>query len=518
MVGTVWLSIVITANLLIAITNHCLASATGDIVILTTLPYEIGVAPDIKQTGAAFDLAAENMTKFNRDRNLTGSMTVKYLFDASTSSLIRSCGDVAGRSAQLLAEYRYRQTDARTCYAIVTSPIAASGTFLGYSTVLLEILRYYKWYRATILVEIKAIATFYRDLASLILDRIKILLPETVQFQMERFDMDATISEGVTSALIFARSRSRVIILLATGITARAILEKTGSLEMSNGEYVFIIVQPLEADVYGQRSQFQHSANDTNLNAFRSLLFVAFGSFGNSLDQLNAKIRSRAKTVYNTTLSAAVEPLDSYAIQTSHAIVELFATVCREMDSKGGSNCSSGLATANHVRNKSFHLSTGALYIDSAHIRNLDLLISGFNSSTRVMQSIGTYSWSSRKLIWDTERAIDWPTVDGQPPRDVPLCGFSGDQGICAEKAMSKVLTPSAVTTVSLLLISAITGFILRWRSLARHGLAGGPNPADWWRLDQRPTPHPRNSSAVTLPDTRSTIRGDINSNRKVAQ
>ncbi|OQV25005.1 hypothetical protein BV898_01213 [Hypsibius exemplaris] len=496
-----------------------------DIELVTSLPYSIGIAPDIKMTGAAFDLAAESVMR--QERFINASMEVsqttmdvrlKHLFDASSAARIRTCDDISDSSAQMLSEYFYRKIEEGTCYAVVSSPcddergifslarefdwplfstglskpnfydpnlggpttVAASGTFIGYAKVVVEILRYYGWYSATILVEAKAIATFYRDIGNLVLEQAKLLPTPEQLFAIERLTVDTTDPEAISAAMTFAKGRSRAIVLLATGVGALKLLDATGPLGMTNGEYAFINVQPLQGDTYGKLSQFQHPLNDTTLNAFRSLLFVAYGSSGSDLKGLNTAITERAKTAYNVTFPAGIQPLDLYAVQTSYAIVELFATVVKEMYAKNSSRgrCS-GREVARRMADRSFRLGTGELFINSDRIRNLDLQISGFNSTTRAMQTIGSYQWNTAQLVWNTDRAVDWPTTDGRPPANTPSCGFSGDQGICLGKGSTSIGTiviPIAVCAV-LLIVFLIIG---RWYVLVQ-----SRKTADkWWQAD----------------------------------
>ena len=75
----------------------------------------------------------------------------------------------------------------------------------------LELLQYYKWFRATILVEAKAIATFYRDVGNLIVDQIK-QRPQRLKalFEVEQYTVDTTgPDEMLDAALLLAKRRSR---------------------------------------------------------------------------------------------------------------------------------------------------------------------------------------------------------------------------------------------------------------------------------------------------------------------
>ena len=58
------------------------------------------------------------------------------------------------------------------------------------------------------------------------------------------------------------------------------------------------------------------------------------------------------------------------------------------MNANGGPGSCSGREVARRMSNRTFNVATGEMFINAARIRNLDLHIYGFNSSTRIMQVI----------------------------------------------------------------------------------------------------------------------------------
>ena len=66
-------------------------------------------------------------------------------------------------------------------------------------------------------------------------------------------------------------------------------------------------------------------------------------------------------------------------------------------------------------------------------------------------QPVAKYEWAKEKrLTWINGSRIEWPTADGQPPPDIPECGFSGSDGQCAAKGQKN----SWILIILLLLIS----------------------------------------------------------------
>ena len=88
-----------------------------NINIVTALPYNVGVAVDIVRTGAAFDIAVEEVNRKYREDGL--NITVTYLYNG----LDRTCDVVSSRTAQLVGEYHYRhgQEQLNTCFSLVAT-------------------------------------------------------------------------------------------------------------------------------------------------------------------------------------------------------------------------------------------------------------------------------------------------------------------------------------------------------------------------------------------------------------
>jgi hypothetical protein len=88
--------------------------------------------------------------------------------------------------------------------------VAIGGALSGYATVVLEILAYYKWYHATILVEaVKIVSPFYKDVANLLLQSSR---QSILPFAMELYSLDSSSNESIKTALGFVKRRSRGMI------------------------------------------------------------------------------------------------------------------------------------------------------------------------------------------------------------------------------------------------------------------------------------------------------------------
>ncbi|OQV25008.1 hypothetical protein BV898_01216 [Hypsibius exemplaris] len=495
------------------------SSWAKNLEIITSLPYNIGLAVDVQRTAGAFDLAAEGVVRTSYHRQIPMNISIKHLFNADNSHLVQSCRDVEALSSQMLAEYYIKHGRSDTCYAVVSSvcsdsigiasfvkgfdlplfsngitkrdfvdanlgsPAAVSicGVFSSYSQVVIEILRAYAWYRVTVIIDMSAVSNFYRDLATVLLEDASKARNQH-PFEMELYRLtDAT---AIVDALKFAKSRSRVLVLVAAGLITVQILGAADSLGLSEtGEYAFINIQPLLGVEFSNVSHFLPLISNTNSTALRSLIVVSYGLSANNMRGLNARIADRVKTVSNLTWPYGSQPLDSFSIQTSYDVVEVFAAAIQEI-SRNGSGPSgedqhcSGLKVVEYLRNRTFHLTAGEAFIDPERIRNLDLQIYAYNTSTSDIQVIGKFNWRSTQLVWDGSYVVEWPTTGGLPPKNIPPCGFSDDQGMCAVKGQR--LTPITQAVAAAVVVSATVIFaLILWRALEGHKI----NRSGWWKL-----------------------------------
>ncbi|OQV19958.1 hypothetical protein BV898_05963 [Hypsibius exemplaris] len=418
---------------------------------------------DSQWVGPAFDVAAERVQR--RFGSRASQIRATYLGDETAAN----CDDFSAHSARRISEYYFKNENVSTpgtCYALVTSrkccchrlplsdgvppsstrslpanEIAIFGAVWGYSQVLLKILQDFGWYHATILTEVTPkFGIFYTNLeislvamSHIIHMEKRITLTQRMISTADRF----TIQDGLS----FAKTKSRVLIILAPIGSVIRILKETPFVGMSDGDFEFPV--------------------------FRSLLMLTYYPTGQELMQLNEEIETRAQTAYHSAYPKNTKPLDNVPVRAAYDIVELLAAVLytsrsvensSRVTTEGTSteNPCGGLKFAKATTNRSFALSTEPAFVDSNRIRNIDLDIFAFNTTLRSMTSVGSYDWTKHAIMWSKNYSIDWPTVGGTPPLDVPACGYSGLEGLCAAAALRQTITAVA-SSVSALLVLGIT-------------------------------------------------------------
>ncbi|OWA54878.1 hypothetical protein BV898_19270 [Hypsibius exemplaris] len=465
----------------LVVSVRAVAIAGAFTLLLFLMGSALYLSVDLLHMAPAMDVAIEKVQASHHDIGIT----MEHLFNTS----FRSCDEVASQSVSMLSEYVYNSKRSTDCYAILTtgcadssgiaslargrdwllfsnsmasnsflnpdigSPtaVALMGTYVGYARVLLEIMSYYAWYHATIFVEGKALTPFYKFLASQLMTSSR---ASVKPFTLELLTMIDNSHLTVKAVLERAKLRSRVIILLTLGTTAVQILRRANDASMADGDY------PSQVDEYGTIDHFAYPLNDSVSRIYQSLFFLTYRPGGDELKALNSAIIRRSANAYNVTYADGHLPLDLPPIKSSYEAVELFVKAATELkhlsDECGGVNLVGKLA------NRTARLSTGDVLISGDRSRNLDLNIFGFNTTTGTMQIIGTYMWASGNLHWSTDRQITWPGINGTAPRDVPVCGFTGIDGICAASVISTKNVAVAAALASMLFLTGST-ICLRW-------------------------------------------------------
>ncbi|OQV14296.1 hypothetical protein BV898_11531 [Hypsibius exemplaris] len=199
-------------------------------------------------------------------------------------------------------------------------------------------------------------------------------------------------------------------------------------LEKRRITQVFIVIQPQQQGFYGKASGF-NNPNTTNLAAFQSFLYVTFKSpSGAVVTDLNLKLVRQAKALYN--------PLDGFSVMASYDIVDLLAVTVNETAATRvrGSGWS-GRHLAERMSNRNFSLTVGEMYVNEEGVRTLNLDVFAFNTTTNSMQVVNLWNPS------DNGPSVNWATNTGRPPLDVPKCGFSGEDGDCAQQRRASLRT-----------------------------------------------------------------------------
>ncbi|OWA54198.1 hypothetical protein BV898_18610 [Hypsibius exemplaris] len=432
------------------ITITCALTQKTKIEVLVTLQYEMpGYVTNAVFMSPTFEVARDEVMKRHGGQY---NVSVRYFQHKDH----HTCDDINGDAVANVSEYLFRHRREDTCYAIVetgcndqnglsslaaaldvlvftlnmdsmakdfltpksapATTVSSGASSISFCMALVELLDRNNWYHVTVVIETSTtISRFYQMSWVFLLEVTK---QSGLNFQIVPLNVENIISNSdLMKILAESKLRSRVYVLLSTATLALRIMGLTDALGMSNGEYVFINVQPIRTTAYGVPAQFARLANNTsNLNASRSLIFLVpqlKSPTATTLADVNEKISNLTLSQYNYSYNG-VPPLDSGSgARNAIEIVEIFSTLVIERDSallaSGQCGPCSGSQLVDRIANRTFSISSG--------------------------RTIGVFDSTKQRFTFYENKTVPWPTSDGSPPADVPECGFTGQEGRCAAES-----------------------------------------------------------------------------------
>ncbi|XP_034296183.1 guanylate cyclase 2G-like [Pantherophis guttatus] len=256
--------------------------------------------------------------------------------------------------------------------------------------------------------------------------------------------------------LNYISSFARIIVLICNPLDARSILLQAKELGMTNGPYVFFILQQFEA--YFLEETWNHE-NISILDVYQSVFLIALRSYreyknySDFIKELHDKLKEKQPS-YN--LFSLQEELNSYAAYLHDAVL-LYASTVKEMseDKKDFLDGRTLINTLKGYNKTLLYGITGPVHIDELGERKMDY-------SVYDLQESGNSTHFIPVLNFDTHRRTLSPTVEinyidwsfGEIPKDKPVCGFHNEH--CKIQATKG----TALIVMIVLLIITILGTI----------------------------------------------------------
>ncbi|OQV12898.1 Atrial natriuretic peptide receptor 1 [Hypsibius exemplaris] len=231
------------------------------------------------------------------------------------------------------------------------------------------------------------------------------------------------------------------------------------------GSHVFIVLQPTEQVSYGPASLFAFPKEEDK-NLFRSVLYLtSFTPAGDESVALNDVLANRSQVLYGTTLEDGFKPLDLAPVQATFNSAYIFATLVNDSKNAEGAGRLNDAQLCNGRRlrslmvNRTFAFPGGPVYIDPLGYSHVGFVVLASNHERGNYQIVGRYDSFQQIYIWDPQTRLEW--VGTGPPADVPLCGFSGREGICKDQERSMAVTIGAAIVGALAAILLICTVLL---------------------------------------------------------
>ncbi|CAH2323134.1 guanylate cyclase 2G-like [Pelobates cultripes] len=273
---------------------------------------------------------------------------------------------------------------------------------------------------------------------------------------------DSGSLQSLRENLQIVASLARVIVLVTSSEDARLILYEAVQQGLTDGKYVFIMLQQYEVSAFldccGEnfwKDAVSSKMNADILKAYESVFMIAVNSNYSYLSFMK-QVYTRLKGPPFYSEISSEDQVSPYSVYLYDSVL-LYALGLREMI-KQGKNISDGRALTRILKGRRetqvFGFS-GPLSINEDGERFIDYAIYD-------LQHTGNSSGFVPVLLYDsyqrTIRAtpyfsyISW--LGGIPPRDRPVCGFSNE--LCAAKLINTSLLALIVT----LLVTALGGLL----------------------------------------------------------
>ncbi|OQV20658.1 hypothetical protein BV898_05474 [Hypsibius exemplaris] len=226
--------------------------------------------------------------------------------------------------------------------------------------------------------------------------------------------------------------------------------------------------------VYGSSALFSFP-RDEDRDLFRSVLYLtSFAQKGHAAGDLNALLTNRSKTLYGTKLEKGFEPLDLYHIRETYNSVSLFANLVNQSlnqnDIEGYNLTDKELCSGKRLKalavNRTFDLPSGPVFIDANGYRHVDFILLTFNNASGSHQRTAYFNYLQQTYVLDRNVTIEW--VGQRVPLDVPVCGFSGLDGICMYQGITSTTEAGVATVVGLVAVVVILSLIIMIRLKSR--------------------------------------------------
>ncbi|XP_038614331.1 guanylate cyclase 2G-like [Tachyglossus aculeatus] len=259
--------------------------------------------------------------------------------------------------------------------------------------------------------------------------------------------------------LIYLSTVSRIIILICSSADTKAILVAVEKLGLTNGKFVFFVLQQFEDNFW---KEILGNQNDHLLKAYESVFLIALSSYGEYfkhyefMKQVYEKLKDQP---FFSSLSSyeQVSPYSAYL----HDAVLLYALAVREM-LKSGKDFHNGRELVNTLKgyNKTqLHGITGLVQIDELGIRQMDYSVYALQNTGNSSHFIPLLNYDShRKIISPTRYFFNISWSDGSLPTDRPTCGFFRE--LCNTSFTSMTVILIAILLVSALGAATVMGFL----------------------------------------------------------
>ncbi|GAV06918.1 hypothetical protein RvY_16827 [Ramazzottius varieornatus] len=248
---------------------------------------------------------------------------------------------------------------------------------------------------------------------------------------------------------------------------------------MTGSEYVYLFPYPFTRPPLFAPLKWKQNSHDDDmaLNAFRSLILLTFDrdeidntSFRTAIER---RILTRQRADNLTTPAAKLfQPT-----MAAYEAVMVMATVVNEVLQQHPSSFLNGTAIVERMLNRTFQLSTGAVYYSSAGQQYPDVAIKQIKPQSGLFEEVLVYDGDT--FVFNVTPGKDFLWKGKGPPLNEPLCGYTGQKCLMVTSYDSVTISIIVVPLVGIACFAALSLFYFSRRSrLATSTIS------NWWYLE----------------------------------
>ncbi|XP_072021368.1 atrial natriuretic peptide receptor 1-like [Amphiura filiformis] len=262
--------------------------------------------------------------------------------------------------------------------------------------------------------------------------------------------------------LVISHELFTVIILSVHGTVVRQLMLAALDMQLINGEYQFLSVQPFDNKrIFGDDNWQQNDARDEDAKfAYQALLTFMLYQLDN--DKFREFIEAhdlRQQQDFNFTRP----PGESFAYlqAATHDSIILYSLAINETLAENG-NVSDGLALTKKMWGRSFEGISGTLTIDANGDRDGDYSMWNMVDVEKgILMVVANFYGASN--TYEIIQDVVWPDGRTEPPLDEPFCGFDNDNPECKIKdELSTLVIIGIIVACILAVVILVTPLIYR--------------------------------------------------------
>ncbi|OQV17901.1 Atrial natriuretic peptide receptor 1 [Hypsibius exemplaris] len=455
-------------------------------IICFTVISPVSLETSFPWPALAYDSAIRLANSGRSDLNIT----IKYVTDPS----IQTCDDMkAVATYNVSNEYYTRQFVPNMTVLIYTDEVGGVDDKLqaaghtptwvttslldrnGMQAFLLKIFQSFHWRAVSFVLDVAA-DPWFKETRDVLYNAVRNKLAMAQPYQMEFSSLTGKDHKGkpihpsveeqrgnFSSLLLEIKKSSRIVVYLGGTRELRILMAAAESMNMTDGDYVYICAEPYPHPSWGNFSWQWFDELDKELEkAWRSVMVLTMSSKELHRQELLRQYfpdwRRAAEKLYYFPLPDSADI--NFSQVMSFEGVLIFVEILHEsIHEDPPPDLSDGAAFTRRFYNRSVDIFTGSVHFNDKGVRLVDMVLKDYDPQSQKLEPCLYFDSGDSLVTW--VRDIDWPYRSSAPLNEPP-CGFAGRGTIDCLHAHNSAITTAWASVLALLIVLIISGFVIR--------------------------------------------------------